>query len=47
MSTTLMYHAFGLKAYRYMRAEYVNGAIFFHVRRKKHISIVRIAGAGM
>jgi len=35
MSTTLMYHAFGLKAYRYMRAEYVNGAIFFHVKKKE------------
>ena len=35
MSTTLMYHAFGLKAYRYMRAKYVSGAIFFHVKKKE------------
>ena len=35
MSTTLMYHAFGLKAYTYMRTDYVNGAIFFHVKKKE------------
>jgi transposase len=35
MSTALLYHAFGLKAYKYLKAEYRNGAIFFHVRKKR------------
>ena len=35
MSTSLLYHAFGLKAYKYIRADYLNGAVFFHVKKKE------------
>jgi transposase len=35
MSTSLLYHAFGLKAYVYLRTEYLNGVIFFHVKKKE------------
>lgn len=34
MSTSLLYHAFGLKTYDYIRTEYFNGATFFHVKKK-------------
>jgi transposase len=34
MSTSLLYHALGLKGYEYQKTEYLNGTIFFHV--KKH-----------
>ena len=35
MSTSLLYHAFCFKTYEYMRTAYLNGAIFFHVRKKE------------
>jgi transposase len=35
MSTSLLYHAFGLKTYEYLRTEYRNGAVFFHVKKKE------------
>ncbi len=35
MSTSLLYHAFGLKTYDYLRTEYLNGTIFFHVKKKE------------
>lgn len=31
MSTSLLYHAFGLRGYRYLRTEYLNGQVFFTV----------------
>ena len=34
MSTSLLYHAFGLRTYDYMRTNYLNGATFFHVKKK-------------
>jgi transposase len=34
MSTSLLYHALGLKTYEYLRTEYRNGAIFFHIKKK-------------
>ena len=35
MSTSLVYHAFGGKAYRYLRSEYVDGAVHLHVEKKE------------
>ncbi|MFP3870900.1 MAG: ISL3 family transposase [Syntrophobacteria bacterium] len=35
MSTSLLYHGFGLKAYEYLKTEYLNGTIFFHVQKKQ------------
>jgi hypothetical protein len=37
MSTNILYHAFGLKIYEYLRTEYRNGAVFFHVRKKEGV----------
>jgi hypothetical protein len=31
MSTSLLYHGFGLRGYRYVRTEYINGHIYFTV----------------
>ena len=38
MSTSLLYHGFGIRGYRYVRTEYIEGGIVFTVRqdRKKH-----------
>ena len=34
MSTSLLYHGFGLRGYRYLRTDYLNGQIFFTVEMK-------------
>ena len=34
MSTSLLYHGFGLRGYRYIRTEYINGHIYFTVKMK-------------
>jgi transposase len=34
MSTSLLYHGFGLRGYRYIRTEYINGHIYFTVEMK-------------
>lgn len=34
MSTSLLYHAFGLRGYRYLRTEYINGHVYFSVEMK-------------
>jgi len=47
MSTSLLYHALGLKTYEYLRTEYLNGAIFFMSERKKERSTAPIAEAAM
>lgn len=31
MSTSLLYHAFGVRGYRYLRTQYEGGMVFFHV----------------
>ncbi len=36
MSTSLMYHAFGATTYDYLKTEYKQGAIYFHLRKKRH-----------
>ena len=36
MSTSLMYHAFGAKTYDYVKTEYRDGAIYFHLGKKPH-----------
>ena len=33
MSTSLLYHAFGVRGYRYVKTEYVNGEVVFGGRR--------------
>ena len=34
MSTSLLYHAFGVRDYRYVRTEYVEGGVIFTIERK-------------
>jgi transposase len=34
MSTSLLYHAFGVRDYRYVKTEYVGGEVFFTIERK-------------
>jgi len=34
MSTSLLYHAFGFKTYKYISTKYRNGIIYFHVKKK-------------
>ncbi len=34
MSTSLMYHAFGARNYKYLRTEYRSGCIYFHIEKK-------------
>jgi transposase len=31
MSTTLLYHAFGVRGYKYVRSEYENGQVIFTI----------------
>jgi len=36
MSTSMMYHAFGARSYRYSKTEYRGGALYFHLVKKQH-----------
>ena len=33
MSTSLLYHAFGVRDYRYVNTEYVEGGVIFSIER--------------
>ena len=46
MSTSLLYHGFGLVGYTYVRTAYEEGKVIFTVKHKRESSIVRHAGAG-
>lgn len=37
MSTSLLYHAFGVRDYRYSRTDYVGGMVLFHVEPKEKL----------
>jgi len=34
MSTSLLYHGFGLKDQEYLKTEYAKGSVIFHIRTK-------------
>ena len=34
MSTSLLYHAFGIRGYHYVRTEYVDGQVTFTIRQE-------------
>ena len=34
MSTSLLYHALGVRDYRYVRTEYIEGSVMFAIQRK-------------
>lgn len=36
MSTSLLYHGFGLKDQEYLKAEYKGGRVIFYIRTKEH-----------
>lgn len=36
MSSSLIYHAFGARQYRYESTEYRGGAVYFHIAKKRH-----------
>ncbi|MBW2148369.1 MAG: hypothetical protein JRI22_15250 [Deltaproteobacteria bacterium] len=33
MSTSLLYHGFGIRGYKYVRTHYENGSVFFTIRQ--------------
>lgn len=34
MSTSLLYHAFGIRGYKYVKAEYERGKVIFTIRQE-------------
>ncbi len=44
MSTSLLYHAFGVRGYRYRKTEYVGGMVAFHVEAQS--SVCRCSACG-
>ena len=36
MSTSLLYHCFGIRGYRYVRAEYLEGEVVFTIKQNRH-----------
>ena len=36
MSTSLLYHAFGLRGYDYVKTEYQEGGVVFTLRQRPH-----------
>jgi transposase len=36
MSTSLLYHAFGLRGYDYVKTDYQDGGVIFHLRQRRH-----------
>jgi transposase len=45
MSTSLLYHAFGARSYRHLRAEYVGGTIRFHMEKKPEHQRCSVCGS--
>jgi transposase len=46
MSTSLLYHAFGVRGYRYRRTEYVGGTVVFHLEATEAVCRCAVCGAG-
>jgi len=44
MSTSLLYHGFGVRGYRYVRTQYVGGGVVFTIERK--VGTCRCAACG-
>ena len=45
MSTSLLYHGFGIRGYRYVRTEYVEGGVVLPSRKTEKRVVARIASA--
>ena len=52
MSTSLLYHGFGLTGYRYVRQEFHEGKVIFHIEQPRerlrcsHCHSAAVSGAG-
>jgi transposase len=46
MSTSLLYHAFGVRGYRYVKTEYVEGGVIFTIERKTDTCCCTACGSG-
>ena len=44
MSTSLLYHAFGIRGYKYLRTKYEEGAVVFTIEQERQR--LRCAGCG-
>ena len=44
MSTSLLYHGFGIRGYRYVRTEYVEGGVVFAIERKPETCRCAVCG---
>ena len=45
MSTSLLYHGFGVKHYRYLRTEYRHGALYFHIEKARDKQRCAVCGS--
>ena len=45
MSTSLLFHAFGLTDQEYLKTEYKNGAVYFHIQTKEKKLICSACGS--
>lgn len=45
MSTSLLYHAFKVKHYKYLKTEYVSGQIIFHIEKKEKYRVCPVCGS--
>ena len=45
MSTSLLYHAFGVRDYRYVKTEYVEGGVIFTMVRKADVCRCSVCGS--
>jgi transposase len=45
MSTSLLYHAFGVRDHRYLKTEYVGGEVIFTIERKAETSRCAVCGS--
>jgi transposase len=45
MSTSLLYHAFGIRGYRYVRTDYCEGAVLFTIAQNRHTLRCPVCGS--
>jgi transposase len=46
MSTSLLYHAFGVRGYRYVKTEYVEGSVVFTIEQRRESYRCSVCGSG-
>jgi transposase len=45
MSTSLLYHAFGIRGYRYVRTDYLEGEVVFSIEQGRHTYQCPVCGS--